>query len=157
MNRIIIGVDPGPTTGIVALHLGPLAKGEPAYSPQIIQCDRRSVLSIVDWLAGSEAMDPAVLAVEQFVVGPRSGRSAHAGAGRIARELLGELQALHVRMIARSAGAVKPWATDVRLRAVGLWTPVGVHARDAARHALFAAVHDFAAPDPLSRRAGARG
>jgi hypothetical protein len=53
---------------------------------------------------------------------------------------------------------VKPWATDTRLAAAGLMEPTtGMrHARDAARHALFAAVKTYGLPDPLSARAGAR-
>lgn len=161
MSAIVIGVDPGPVTGICALHLGPLAAGEPAYSPSIIQCDHRSVLSIVDMLAEPGRLGvSAVLAVEGFVVSSRAARSAHAPAGRIARELAGELAALpgFAQTVTRTAAMVKPWATDLRLARAGLLDlcPGMPHARDAARHALYTAVRQFGQPDPLSARAGAQ-
>ena len=56
---------------------------------------------------------------------------------------------LHIR----TAGEVKPWATDKRLHTAGLLdlTAGMRHARDAARHALYSAVRDYGLPDPLSR------
>jgi hypothetical protein len=156
MSVIIVGVDPGLTTGIVALHLGPLRAGEPPYSPDVVQCGRRTALVVIEALAGTGAQ--VVLAAESFVVSGRAARSANHPAGRITRELLGELKAWPVfdRVLMRPAGAIKPWATDARLSAVGLLMPDMRHARDAARMALFAAVHDYGQSDPLSRRAGAR-
>jgi hypothetical protein len=160
MNAVVIGVDPGVTTGIVALHLGDLAAGEAPYSPSVVQCDHGTALTVIGALAlGIAPRDvPVVLAAESFVVSGRSSRSANAAAGRITRDLLGELKACawFTRVLVRPAGAVKPWATDERLAVAGLLVPDMRHARDAARHALFAAVHDYAQPDPLSSRAGSR-
>ena len=80
-------------------------------------------------------------------------------AGRVTRELIGVLADLaagrpQVTVIRRPAGLVLPWATNHRLAAAGLMAPtVGMpHARDAARHALYAAVRDGGMPDPLSTR-----
>jgi hypothetical protein len=160
VNAVIVGVDPGRTTGIVALHLGDLAAGEPPYSPNVIQCDHRSALSVIDMLTmpGTAGL-VRVLAAEHFVVGGRSARSTGAG-GTITRELLGELKAMPGwdRILVRPAGAVKPWATDERLAAAGLLEVAKEmrHAKDAARHALYTACCDYGQRDPLSRRAGAR-
>jgi hypothetical protein len=54
----------------------------------------------------------------------------------------------------RAAALVKPWATDRRLTAAGLLDPTAGmgHARDAARHALYAAVHLQLTTDPLSKK-----
>jgi hypothetical protein len=146
----------------VALLLGHLNAPELPYSPSVIQCDHRSAVSVVEMLAMPGISVPTVLAMERFVVGNRASRSSTSAAGATTRNLLGELLAwadtfprVQVRSVQRPAGAVKPWATDERLAAAGLLdiTKGMNHARDAARHALFAAVADFGQPDPLSRRA----
>jgi hypothetical protein len=56
------------------------------------------------------------------------------------------------------AAAVKPWVTDRRLEAAGLLalTSRMHHARDAARHALFALAKAEVFAHPLSRAAVAR-
>jgi hypothetical protein len=162
VNAVVIGVDPGVTTGIVALHVGRVSAGEAPCSPSVVQCDHLTALTVIDALAGvntgTGAGDPVVLAAESFVVSGRSARSTNSQAGRITQDLLAELKAWPVftRVLVRPAGAVKPWATDERLAAAGLLVPDMRHARDAGRHALFAAVHDYAQPDPLSSRAGSR-
>lgn len=111
-----------------------------------------------------------LFAVEKFVVGPRSGRSSTPQASEVARKVIGQLWTLahdlDAGIVERTASQVKLWATDARLRrAGGAMGDHGVgpslsafeataklpHARDAARHALFAAVNDARWPDPLSR------
>ncbi|HEU4567679.1 MAG TPA: hypothetical protein VFR99_06550, partial [Marmoricola sp.] len=116
---------------------------------------------------------PTLVQVERFVVGRRSGRSSTAAAGEVTRSMIGVLREvwegfdststgrLGGRWFERSAANVKPWATDQRLQAcvlpggTSLWLQTAGmrHARDAARHALFAAVHDGGLPDPLSSKA----
>lgn len=101
-----------------------------------------------------------IVAAEQFVVNGRAGRSRTGTGGQIARDLIGALQhlprelapAVVVELHLRAAGAVKPWATDKRLAEAGLLSATQAlpHARDAARHALFAAVKTGLMPDPLS-------
>jgi hypothetical protein len=118
-----------------------------------------------------------LFAVEKFVVGPRAGRSATPQASEVARKVIGQLWTLahdvNAGIVERTASQVKLWATDARLRrAAGAVASVGPddsgqgtrpwgsvfdatkglpHARDAARHALFAGRHDARWPDPLSR------
>jgi hypothetical protein len=84
----------------------------------------------------------------------------------VTRDLIGTLQEVWeehdstaegrrgARWFQRPAAHVKPWATDERLEAAGLLeaTKGMRHARDAARHALFAACKDGGIPDPLSKR-----
>lgn len=113
-----------------------------------------------------------LFAVEKFVVGPRAGRAGTPQASEVARKVIGQIHALaydlNATIVERTASQVKLWATDARLRrAVGAnhvmsdeFDPMPSlydataklrHARDAARHALFAAVQDVRWPDPLSR------
>lgn len=160
MNWLVIGIDPGPTPGIVALHDSTIPARRPAAS--VIQCDHdsailfvRAILSTVD--TGMAGCRLPILAVEQFVVGPRAACSRTPSAGAVTRNLIAALRqefaaAVHLRQ--RPAAAVKPWASDVRLAAAGLLdaTRGMTHARDAARHALYAAVRDQLMYDPLSAR-----
>jgi hypothetical protein len=160
MTSIYIGVDPGTVPGIVVLQI------EDGYGVSLaahaLQCTAGIAAAVVDHLltdAVESADGPAgvVLAAEKFVVGKASMRSA--GAGAVTRDLVGQLQrvaTLHgVRYVERTASQVKPWATDDRLAHARLLEPTKAmrHSRDAARHALFAAVHDGALTDPLSRKA----
>jgi hypothetical protein len=153
MSTLVIGVDPGPTTGILALQVG--------KDPVAGQGNPDGAEAIVDALLGTAEADQVLLAVEQFVIGRGSMRAGRYG--QQTRDLIGVLQALarsraKTSLVLRSAAQVKPWATNVRLQAAGLIRPTKgmTHARDAGRHALFAAVHTGLMPDPLSRTAGAR-
>lgn len=164
MTRIFIGVDPGPVPGIVVLRVDGAS-----VTAHALQCTAGIAAALVDHLL-ADAVEAThheyavtgagvVLAVEKFVVGKASMRSGRDG--MVTRDLVGQLQRVAalrgVRYVERSASQVKPWATDDRLAHARLLEPTkGMrHSRDAARHALFAAVHDGALPDPLSRKARA--
>lgn len=153
----VIGVDPGPTPGIVVLDID---RGRVAFSGAF-QCSAEMAAQLVMSQAWGVTM-PVLVQVETFVVGHRSSRSSTPQAGRVTRELadflvsdLNSRENWLGRVVSRSAANVKPWATDARLEAAGLLKvakPVGRHAVDAARHALFCAVHDGSLPDPLSKQ-----
>lgn len=154
--RHIIGIDPGPIPGLVMLTPGP---GKPRID--IVQCSAEIAPSML-WALLARQRDygtaDTLVQIEKFVVGRGSMRSA--GAGSKTRDLVGSLGLLaadqpNVLVVQRTASQVKPWATDERLDAAGLLdaTKGMRHARDAARHALFAAVKDCGFPDPLSRKA----
>lgn len=150
MSRFVIGIDPGPVPGIVVLW-------PDASAVDAVQCNHQLAPMIVGALI--HACQPSVIvAVERFVVGRASMRSSRDG--EITRDLIGNLQRIvaehdHASLVMRSAAEIKPWATDDRLAHAGLLEPTKAmrHARDAARHALFAAVKDGGLPDPLSRKA----
>ena len=141
MTRVI-GIDPGPMPGIVVLefHEGRL------YGRNAVQCTAEVLYHV---LRGLNIVDATFVAVERFV--PRGRANA---AQELTRDQVAQLWRHHDRVVARSASQVKPWATDARLEAAGLLeaTKGMRHARDAARHALFAAVKDGGLPDPLSTR-----
>lgn len=211
----VVGVDPGPIPGVVALSAGP-----GPLRASVFQCDAGSVLWLVrrallvhpdegssgltgfaagGWIRPQEHhshRDPCdhvpacltvadvarwydvplsvlghvpappriVLAVERFVVGPRSSRLSTPQAAASTRDMVGKVLALGaelsgVTVVQRSAAEVMPWASDKRLSAIGLLsvTKGMPHARAASRHALFAAVRDGGMPDPLSTRARKAG
>lgn len=145
----VIGIDPGPTPGIVAMEF---YQGR-INDLQVIQC---TAGALYDVLHGIDASLANVVAVERFVVRGRAN-----AAQTITRDQVANLSMHHEgRIVQRSASEVKPWATDRRLQAAVLTrddtnllliTAGMRHARDAARHALFAAVKDGGLPDPLSK------
>lgn len=153
----VIGIDPGPTPGMVVLV--------PGIGPQVVQCSHTAAPAVLRALLYVEPQTPTVVQIERFVVGRASMRSS--AAGEITRSQIGQLREvweaydstrdgrLGGRWFERSASQVKPWATDTRLNASGLLeaTKGMRHAKDAARHALYAAVHDAGRPDPLSKGA----
>lgn len=173
----ILGIDPGGTTGVALLQMRPGADGTPRYAPAKALQVKTSELGADGTMARireefaelwptrltADTMPRLILAVEAFVIGDRTVRSKHPEAGAAAREIIAHLRQLAfqsgIPMFERSASQVKPWATDNRLRAAGGATgfktlhaaTTGLpHARDAFRHALFAARHDVHWPDPLS-------
>ncbi len=150
-----IGIDPGPVPGIVELRCDDRQLSDVI----VVQCTANTVVPI--FVALLEECSPngwaTQVQIEQFVVGRRASRSSTAAAGADTRQVIARLQAemahdllsLHLK----PAGAVKPWATDVRLERSGLdqATKGMRHARDAARHALYLAVHEHGLTDPLSK------
>lgn len=159
-----IGIDPGPVPGIVLLT----RRGH-HLDTDVIQCSAEVAPTLLYALLNDRRMSlgnaPAIVAIEEFVVRRRASRSASAHAGAITRNLVGRLEREtlgmpNVKVVHRSASRVKPWATDIRLKSVAtggtdlldVVSHVGRHAKDAARHALYCAVHDGGLPDPLSTR-----
>lgn len=155
---IVLGIDPGKTTGIALI-------GGPDGVPVLLQSSREGVLTAV-WALVERCRDQGepvnALAVERFVSGPRSGKLATPAGATTARMVIADLltfaqDVAEVPVHLRSAGEVKPWATDARLKAAGIEHRGMPHALDAARHALYCMVRDFGRPDPLSRRSNGRG
>jgi hypothetical protein len=152
---IVIGIDPGPTTGIVELKWSDDAQ---AFTrKRIAQCNSPAALAVVAAFILEHDTAPTFLAIEKFVDGRRSGRGNSPVSGRVTRDVIAALTLEYTdypltTVELRSASEVKPWANDERLHRVGLWSATKgmTHARDAARHALFAAVK-HGVPDPLSK------
>lgn len=135
----VLGVDPGPTPGIVRLT----CTDRVLTHVVVLQVSANALYLVLDAVDTPETH----LAVERFV--PR---------GRLtADQRLTQTQASNLNSrphaVLNSAAMVKPWATDARLEAAGLLPALkGMrHARDAARHALFHAVKSEVLPDPLSK------
>lgn len=150
----VVGVDPGPLPGIVSLRF----RDNRLCDVEVAQATPRTAMLLLAPLLEHDDW-PTLVQAEQFVVGRRAAHSGTASAGRATRELIGALRERWPFVIIRTASQVKPWATDRRLaelRTGGqnlIEATKGMrHARDAARHALYAAVHDGGIPDPLSKR-----
>jgi hypothetical protein len=155
MNTMVLGCDPGPTSGLCLLHLEPLlAGGPPVIKARLVfACNDLAVFPLAQFLMEiNEGPAQIVLAGEKFVHGRGAGARGQYAAQT--RAVIQDLAVLPAAWHWRSAAQVKPWATDKRLMAAGLYaiTAKMVDARDASRHALFAACHDVGLPDPLSKR-----
>jgi len=159
LNVRVLGIDPGPVPGIVVL--------DPTGAVHAVQCSHDIATVLFAALLDQQPATPTVVQIEKFVVGRRAGASSSAAAGEQTRNLIGRLREvwetfdssvngrLGGHWFERTAANVKPWATNERLAAAGLLAKTeGMrHARDGARHALFAAVHGGHLPDPLSKKA----
>jgi hypothetical protein len=152
---IIIGVDPGSTTGLAVLELVD-GRYQCLHVEQIPAGDfpDRFDAVVTEMRARGTLPNEFHVATEAFVVRGRATRSRTPKGGEHARRVNGWLHASlppH-QLSVRSASQVKKWATDRRLAAAGILeqTKGMGHARDAQRHALFAARMDLQWPDPLS-------
>ena len=159
-DHLIVGIDPGPTTGVCGLRYS--AAGQLIGGPVTVQCSinvamvvLRAVINSCSRNAHGRIM-PVRIAVENFVVGSRASRLTSPQGAKATRELIEAIRGLaddDISVITRTAVQVKPWATDERISAAGLYqcTRGMGHARDAGRHALFAACCDLRVPDPMAK------
>jgi hypothetical protein len=146
-----VGIDAGPSTGVVVLSVELRS-----YEWSVFQCNGEAAFWLIQTIY--DRFCPRMVAIEKFIPSNRAG-----GTGKDA-ELTRRIAhfasdtAISIRrnpatfVRARSAAEVKPWATDKRLEKSGF--PLGAKfkdARDAGRHALFAAVQDGKETDPLAR------
>jgi len=148
---LVIGVDPGGTTGLAAVEYTP-ERGYRLLAHLGVPLDAAETVRQVGVMAGETLDGPWWIAAERFVVSRRAGRSSAAAAGQRARDILGALEAAFPgRVKQRNAAAAKGWAVDARLTAAGLWPDQGrPHTTDAVRHALYFQVVNLGNPDPLS-------
>lgn len=132
---MILGVDPGGTTGVVILNPEPL---------EVIWHDQLAVkedpLNEGEWARELKRIVPPVraIAAERFVISPRTLRNTRQ---HDALDVLGALRYLSiiegVELILQNASDAKTAFSDEVLKSLGLFDAVkGGHARDALRHAL---------------------
>lgn len=146
-----MGIDPGPSTGIAVFNPDHAGSVQGMWS--VFQVDGQTAFWLIAEIC--TAWQPRIIAVEEFEVrgnGGTTGKDAeltrHLAHYAQDQARIQQPPAL-VRM--RKPALVKPWATDKRLTKTGF--PLGTKfkdARDAGRHALYAAVRDGREPDPLS-------
>lgn len=130
-HQLIIGIDPGPTPGVVGVlcRSGQVDKVATFTTPE-------EALSFAEGLG----VRPWV-AVERFIVGRGTARKTRAGS----METITQAETVREAVTARGwplqflpAGSVKPIVTDARLRRFGVWDTLSTrHQRDAARHAIY--------------------
>lgn len=154
---LVIGVDPGGTTGLAAVTYTERDGYGLPFSDAFPLLPVEAVAAIESYVSAL-GTDAWWIAAERFVVSRRAGRSSTAAAGERARAILGALEAAFPRRVKlATASAAKTWASDTRICNAGLWPAQGrPHTTDAVRHALRFHVANLGNPDPLAleRRRG---
>ena len=159
----IVGIDPGPTSGVCFLDYdleAPQGDKIPV-SAVLFQADAESVKAVLEAML-RDRTDPRVAKRFGGIEAFRSGNSAgskgkNADMTRQGVMVLTELLQLYGYSVKiRCAADVKPWATDKRLLAAGIKGASGIHgkARDAydgSRQGLYVARWDAFLRDPLEK------
>jgi hypothetical protein len=160
----VIGLDPGPTTGMAFLdYRGLVLPGRTAPQWDLVgrtslQVDGESAQIVLEAMISKYYSDPNVVGaryagVENFITGNSAGtKGKNADVTRqLVMQLTEHLQIWGYSVQIRKAADVKPWATDRRLQSIGMLGPAEQkHANDGVRHALFAAKADAKMRDPLA-------
>lgn len=151
IKHTYMGIDPGPSTGLVLLFI----HDDGYWEWMCFQVDSNAAFWLIQELY--TRFCPRVVAIEQFIPmnkGGTTGKDAET-TRRIADHAYQLVTAIRRNPSAvprlRKAADIKPWATDKRLEKTRF--PMGAKfrdARDAARHAMFAAVQDGKERDPLA-------
>jgi hypothetical protein len=137
MMTTVAGLDPGPKPGSVLLTI--TASHVDADGPVASTVTARTGVEL------AEILEADYVAVERYVLQPRSGRSQDKGAQTATMVMAEDMYARALASVGRASlqylgpGNVKPWATDRRLERYGVLVKGGHH-RDACRHALYYAV-----------------
>lgn len=153
-----LGGDPGGANGLFLAGWSTVPGNSRA--PLIMRAwvaSREGAAELAGWVLSEYGYLIMAAGLEQFDNRRRS-RAMRGFSATAMHELTGELAAVitgaGITVTVRPPALVKPWATDRRLEAAGLMSATAgmpAHARDAARHCLYAACHDLGLRDPLSR------
>lgn len=150
MPDYYVGIDPGPSTGIVILSISELE-----YCWEVFQVYGTSAMWLIDRIYSSYC--PRAIEVEEFVPSNRAGTKGKDAQLTRAIADYAVSRAAGIRCtprtfaVARQSGNVFPWATEKRLKVSGFpWGTKFKDARSAGKHALFTAVRDGKERDPLA-------
>ena len=156
--RLVIGLDPGPSTGIAwAAGISPAGQ----WLAHALQCDAgAAMLALAAVIATAGPPGDVLVQGEAFIAGNRAG--AKGRGADTARDVLADARRLCERQGARMrlepALNVMHWSSDRRLEKAGF--PMGSKFRDAraaGRHMLYCARWHGGYPDPLIRAGKAAG
>lgn len=130
---IVIGVDPGSTTGLVAIR-------PEADHIEVVRHGHSSGPAACRWLEAYTHDEPNLhVAIEAFVIAHRTVTGTRAGALE-ALYTIGAMRHIcanaEVPLSLQAASSAKKAVSDAYLRSLGLTDTVGPHERDALRHAL---------------------
>jgi len=153
--RVCLGIDPGPIPGMCVLTY---SDDGILVNARALQCSANWIDTLIEDELCRDPEEKILLSVERYV--PRRGRGKQlaAGANQQTQEMAAGLVARYARrdgvtVVSYTPAQVMPWATEQKLRKVGLWdsTTGCAHARAAAKHALYCACKDGGMPNPLSK------
>lgn len=159
MITSVIGVDPGPTTGVCLMEF--IDGGDyplPECNITLFQAGSGNALRLLEAYLAHYYQDERITRryaqVEKFVTGNSAGT--RGGKADLTRQYVMKfaevLQLFGYYTQIRPAADMKPWATARRLTAAGVPKQPDTmrHAVDAAGHCLFAACRDAHIKDPLA-------
>lgn len=152
-----VGIDPGYDNGVCFLDF----RGGVLIGKTLVSVNHESARGVLGAILHaryrSNGIRRRIGSVEAWVDG-KPGTSAGDKA-KVTRQLVmefaEELEEFGYAVQVRKAADVKPWATDKRLEAAGIYGKdsalhgAGRHAADGARHALFGAWESGICPNPL--------
>jgi hypothetical protein len=153
----VLGVDPGPTTGIVALTWYPPAQTRPPYT-RAYQASADAAPALLEWILATHTSGGTWTSggIEAYVRGTRSSRTKKAGDSSVTIRLVHTLSGIALDhgldLAVRSASLVKTWASEKRMKEAGLKDLIPAKMLDAwsaGQHGLFSACSDSGIPDPL--------
>ena len=126
---VVVGVDPGLTTGIATWTQAHGMHGLKELAP---------ALNAMDWLdCLTRTGHKKVFVIEKYIITPKT---AQLSQQHDPLEIIGCLRWMcHDRgheFVMQSPSEAKAFSTDAKLKAVGWYQPGQGHARDASRHAL---------------------
>jgi hypothetical protein len=156
MITSVIGIDPGPTTGVCFLdYPEPLSLGP--VQIEIFQMEHSCVEHFLDAYIAAYYNRPEVVRkfaqVEKFTTGNSAGTKGKKA--ELTRQCVmrytEKLQLAGYKTVIEPNTA-KTWASDKRLERLGVTASKTslVHGRDAARHAMYCAVKHAGRKDPLA-------
>lgn len=147
LERTIIGVDPGETTGLC--FRSPAREGFQITMEQLNTQDRnRGGNALRAWIQEIPLWNPLMVCEDYRVYGHKSDQ--HKWAGLHTPKLIGHIERiayeLEIPVVYPMAIEGKSWADDDNLKRWELYDPGMKHARDASRHVITRA---FFGKDPL--------
>lgn len=152
---MIIGVDPGDSTGAFIIDLYAYTVGPPNYVRYVVEADHRyqgrpdDVLRAIELELEAARQNGVIviMAVERFTVMPNAGRMTQQN---VPQQIIGRLEAMAERYQVetfrlQSPGDAKKFCSNTQLRQFAFWStgkmvncPDANDVNDAARHAVFA-------------------
>jgi hypothetical protein len=156
-----IGIDPGLSTGMCFLDyqdgqlVGRTLLTADGSSAGIVL--KAMLLAYHTEFSGNAHLNRRIGSVESWVDGPPAGGKPAVVTRQLVMELAEALEMFGYAVTLRSAGQVKPWATDKMLEAAGITGAAAFHGKqrdafDAARHCLFGAKEAGVISNPLIGR-----
>jgi hypothetical protein len=135
INQIVIGLDPGETTGVCVLTAGKAC---------IYQIATKEIGPGGDALCDIlEAYDTAAVVCEDYRVYSWHSED-HKWAALHTPQIIGVIRYLchkqNMPITMQMAQVAKVFCTDEKLKGLGMWVPGVTHGRDAARHAVYHAL-----------------
>ena len=151
---LAVGIDPGITSGVFVVE----TVNETTWRTSAAQFkETKNNLGVVPYVSAlmkGREKGTTLLAIEKFIVSNRTAMSRNGRSRTASLDLISVLGTVNATTSTNSAATVKTWANNERLEALG-WineTRGMPHARDAARHVLYALVKFGGWPDPLRRK-----